>query len=61
MDENSYTYTNKQHNTTNLNNSLSIENEKRAPQVGLKPTTHSYRGSSMVGSNRNYTMANDLT
>ena len=26
-------------NTTNLNNSFSIENEKRAAQVGLEPTT----------------------
>ena len=27
-------------NTTNLNISFSVENEKRAAQVGLEPTTH---------------------
>ena len=30
----------KQGNTTNLNISFSIENEKRAAQVGLEPTTY---------------------
>ena len=29
----------KQGNTTNLNISFSMENEKRAAQVGLEPTT----------------------
>ena len=38
------TYINKQGNTTNLNNSFSIENEKRAAQVGLEPTTHCLLG-----------------
>ena len=30
----------KQGNTTNMNISFSIENEKRAAQVGLEPTTY---------------------
>ena len=30
--------------TTNLNISFSIENEKRAAQVGLEPTTHCLLG-----------------
>ena len=32
----------KQGNTTNLNISFSMENEKRAAQVGFKPTTYMY-------------------
>ena len=34
----------KQGNPTNLNNSFSIENEKRAAQVGLEPTTYCLLG-----------------
>ena len=34
----------KQGNTTNMNISFSMENEKRAAQVGLEPTTHCLRG-----------------
>ena len=34
----------KQGNTTNLNNSFSMENEKRAAQVGLEPTTYCLLG-----------------
>ena len=34
----------KQGNTTNLNISFSMENEKRAAQVGFKPTTYCLRG-----------------
>ena len=34
----------KQGNTTNLNISFSMENEKRAAQVGYEPTTHCLRG-----------------
>ena len=34
----------KQGNTTNMNISFSIENEKRAAQVGLEPTTYCMLG-----------------
>ena len=34
----------KQGNTTNMNISFSIENEKRAAQVGLEPTTYCLLG-----------------
>ena len=34
----------KQGNTTNLNISFSMENEKRAAQVGLEPTTYCLLG-----------------
>ena len=37
-------YKSKQGNTTNLNNSFSIENEKRAAQVRLEPTTYCLLG-----------------
>ena len=37
-------YKSKEGNTTNLNISFSMENEKIAAQVGFKPTTYCLRG-----------------
>ena len=37
-------YINQQENTTNLNNSFSIENDKRAAQVELEPTAYCLLG-----------------
>ena len=40
----SYRPKSKQGDTTNLNISFSMENEKKAAQVGLEPTTYCLRG-----------------